>query len=337
MTETSVPLNEVADYIQAELCGIYSEAEFKSLRRIILDTYTELDPMDIHLQPDIEIDYDSYVQIKEIVTELKTFKPIQYIQGYAAFYGLYYKVNPNVLIPRPETEELADWVIKANRSKEVSILDIGTGSGCIAVTLADNIPHCEIDAIDISSEAIATAKTNAQMYKRNINFFKYDILQGHNGFNSELFKEKYDIIVSNPPYVKLSEKEKMHPNVLNYEPHIALFVDDEDPLLFYRVISDFARIKLEMGGLLFFEINETHEADVVAMLNDKGFRNVQCRPDINGKPRFARAQMKAFDRVQNNNMPQKKPIKPKPSDTKKAKAKNTESKGFFATIKGFFK
>jgi methylase of polypeptide subunit release factors len=159
-------------------------------------------------------------------------------------------------------------------------------------------------------------------------------MQGHNGFNSELFKDKYDIIVSNPPYVRMSEKEKMMPNVLNFEPHTALFVEDDDPLLYYKIIADFARIKLEMGGLLFFEINEAFEAEVIELLNDKGFRNVQSRHDINGKPRLARAQMKAFDRVQNKNIPQKtkkEPVKPV------KKTPNEPSKGFWASIKGFFK
>jgi release factor glutamine methyltransferase len=168
---------------------------------------------------------------------LKIFKPVQYVLGTTEFLGLKLKVTPAVLIPRPETEEMADWIIKSHKYNDNKILDIGTGTGCLAIALDRLMLHSQTDGIDISNEALEIAEENSYMNESIVNFFNYDILQGHNGPNSDKFKEHYDIIVSNPPYVCQSEKVDMLKTVLDYEPHIALFVDDSDPLIFYKAIQ----------------------------------------------------------------------------------------------------
>ncbi|HOK51905.1 MAG TPA: peptide chain release factor N(5)-glutamine methyltransferase, partial [Bacteroidales bacterium] len=226
-------------------------------------------------------------------------EPLQYILGSVDFMGLSLRITPAVLIPRPETEELVDWIIKTHKFNENRILDIGTGSGCIAIALDKLMVHSQTDGIDISDEALELAEENSYMNESIVNFFKYDILEGLSGENAHMFKEYYDIIVSNPPYVTESEKAMMHRNVLDYEPHVALFVEDNDPLKFYKAIADFARIKLEWGGFLYFEINPRFHKEIMEMLSLKGFRNIQLRNDINGKPRMIRAQIKLFKKGDN--------------------------------------
>ena len=299
MSDTTIKLAEVLQYMQEQIGTLYPEDEYKSIRRIIFERLTTIRPIDFHLKPQMEVSNDIVVQIKQILEELKIYKPIQYVLGTTEFLSLRLRVTPAVLIPRPETEELADWIIKTHKFNENKILDIGTGTGCLAIALDKLMVHSQTDGIDISAEALEIAEENSYMNESIVNFFHYDILKGHNAPGSENFKDNYDIIVSNPPYVCESESSEMLKNVLDYEPHLALFVDDSDPLVFFKAIADFARIKLEWGGFLYFEINPKFESNIVEMLTLKGFRSIQVKQDLHGKTRMVRAQIKLFKKGEN--------------------------------------
>lgn len=294
-----ITLAEALQYFQNEVGSLYPEPEFRSIRRILFEKLANIKAVDFHLKPQLEIPKETFEKIVATTERLKNYEPLQYILGTVDFMGLTLRITPAVLIPRPETEELVDWIIKTHKFNENRILDIGTGSGCIAIALDKLMVHSQTDGIDISDEALKLAEENSYMNESIVNFFNYDILEGLAGKNAHMFKEYYDIIVSNPPYVTESEKAEMHRNVLDYEPHIALFVDDSDPLKFYRAIADFARIKLEWGGYLYFEINPRFHKEIMEMLSLKGFRNIQLRNDINGKPRMIRAQIKLFKKGDN--------------------------------------
>ncbi|MBI4931899.1 MAG: peptide chain release factor N(5)-glutamine methyltransferase [Bacteroidetes bacterium] len=226
-------------------------------------------------------------RFKTILSQLKNHKPIQYILGHTEFYGLKIRVNKHVLIPRPETEELVEEIIENTDDKklELNILDIGTGSGCIAIALKKNLPESTVSAIDISDEALLVAKENSILNHTLINFLQADILGVNNTSTHQL--NNFDIIVSNPPYIRISEKEKMSNNVLGYEPHLALFVNDNDPLIFYTAIVDFALQNLSPDGKLYFEINEALGGEVKKLLEGKGFKNVKVKKDMSGKDRLA--------------------------------------------------
>ncbi len=295
----TITLNDTLKLIDAELGELYPELEIRSIRRIIFEQLTDIKPLDFHLKPLKEISPDIFAKITKIVDELKEYRPIQHILGTTEFLGMQMRVSPAVLIPRPETEEMADWIIKTHKFNENRILDIGTGTGCIAIALDKLMLHSQTDAIDISDEALEIAEENSFTNESIVSFFKYDIFQGHNGENSENFKDHYDLIVSNPPYITNSEKANMLRNVLDYEPHIALFVDDSDPLIYYKAIADFARIKLEWGGFLYFEINPRFEKEIVDMLTLKGYRNIQTRKDLSGKSRVIRSQIKLYKKGAN--------------------------------------
>lgn len=227
----------------------------------------------------------------QILKELNAGKPLQYILGETEFYGLVFNVNPSVLIPRPETEELVDWILNELRisdriSDKLKIIDIGTGSGCIPISLKKYLPHAEISAMDISAEGLNTAKLNAELNKINVNFIQDDIL---NPSNDQIVNSQFNMIISNPPYITFSEKDQMMPNVLDHEPHIALFVSDDDPLVFYHAIADFAINHLQKQGSLFLEINENLGQQTSNLLEEKGFNNVELRQDIRGKNRMIKA------------------------------------------------
>lgn len=274
-------MKSTIQYIDKELAGLYPPAEIEGFKRIIFETvfgwsFTEqvLKKQETILPVDFE-------RIKSVVLRLKNSEPIQYIFGETEFFGLKLKVNSSVLIPRPETEELVEWVIQSQLSENCKVLDIGTGSGCIAIAIKSRLKNAEVSGIDISIEALETARLNAIENGLEINFYPADIF---NMKNSE--GEKYDVIVSNPPYVRESEKVLMHSNVLNYEPEIALFVSDNDPLKYYRAIAIFAKGSLHENGKLFFEINENFKSEMVELLSDIGFNNIEIRKDINGKNRM---------------------------------------------------
>lgn len=229
---------------------------------------------------EVEINTSDLSKYLEILEKLKVGQPIQYILGETWFYGLPFKVTSAVLIPRPETEELVQWIVEEVKDDDKgSVLDIGTGSGCIAVALKKLLKGLDVSALDVSTEALEVAKYNASINGEVVNFIEADILT-YSGF------QKYDLIVSNPPYIKEDEKPEMHKNVLAYEPHKALFVSNENPLIFYKAIADFALKFLKPGGLLFFEINEFLAKEMVEMLDNKGFKQIKVKKDMQGKDRM---------------------------------------------------
>jgi release factor glutamine methyltransferase len=232
-------------------------------------------------------------KLLEILEQLKNGSPLQYILGETEFYDLKLKVNPSVLIPRSETEELIDWALitirEMNGETEVlKILDIGTGSGCIPISIKKYIPLADISAVDISNTALNTAKKNAELNKTEINFIEDNIL---NPIKQSLINTIYDVIISNPPYVRDSEKLEMHQNVLNHEPHTALFVPDDSALIFYDAIANFTLKNLKKNGFLFLEINENLGKETVELLIKKGFKTAELRQDMYGKDRMIKASL----------------------------------------------
>lgn len=268
-------------YIKSELAQSYPETEIQGFIKIIFDSALDFSYTDIILQKDKKLDSTEFETIKNIVKRLKSYEPIQYILSECEFYGLKLTVNPAVLIPRPETEELVQWIVKSNIELGAQILDIGTGSGCIALALKKEMVNVNVSAIDISEIVLQVAKSNAARNKLNVDFFQADILN----WRSYAWN-KYDIIVSNPPYVRISEKQLMETNVLEFEPEAALFVEDDNPLIFYATIAEFALKNLVDNGYLFFEINEYLGDEMKNMLNGLGFNTIECRKDINGKDRM---------------------------------------------------
>lgn len=224
-------------------------------------------------------------QLKKIEERLLKHEPWQYIVGEADFYGLKFKVTPAVLIPRPETEELVYWIDKTVKHlSNISILDIGTGSGCIPITLKHKLPNADITALDISQEALEIARFNAKKNNVEVKFQQLDIL------NKKARKRlgEFNIIVSNPPYIPYQEKKLMRKNVLKYEPHLALFVDNDNPTVFYHEIALFAKNHLKENGFLFFEINEFYSREIIEMLIKEGFKNIEMEKDLTGKDRMIR-------------------------------------------------
>lgn len=283
-------VKDLSAAFRSELANLYDVKEIDSLCMIAIAEITGTSSAKIKAFPELELPQEHLNAINNILTELKTGKPIQYILGHEEFYGLTFKVNPSVLIPRPETEELVDWVISSIgnvQSSGGSILDIGTGSGCIAISLKKNLPQFDVSAIDISTGALDTAMENAQLNDVNVNFIQADILN----FQFEIEHPKFEIIISNPPYVTLDDKKKMHQNVTNFEPHTALFVPENDPLVFYKAISYFASKNLEPGGLLFFEINESYGKETIELLKHKSFKTIELKKDMSGRDRMIKASL----------------------------------------------
>ena len=222
----------------------------------------------------------------EILSQLKASKPIQYILGETDFYGRTFRVNPAVLIPRPETEELVKWVVETVSTKNPSILDIGTGSGCIAISLKLELPEADVVALDISADALALAHENAALNEAAVRFIEKDVLL----MQPTDVASTFDVVVSNPPYIALSEKDSMKTNVLANEPHLALFVPNTNPLIFYERIASIAQEKLNLSGFLFFEINERFGKEVLELLVKRGFKHVELRQDLVGRDRMVKAQ-----------------------------------------------
>ena len=240
--------------------------------------------IDLALNPDFEISDEEVLKWEAIISDLKTEKPIQYSIGETWFYDSKFYVNEHTLIPRPETEELVDWIIKTHKSKDkidkLAVLDIGTGTGCIPISLKKNIPQAEVFAIDVSEEALKIAHKNAETNQVQINFILQNILE------TKDLNQNFDVIVSNPPYVRNLEKQEIKKNVLEFEPHLALFVEDTDALLFYRKIAQLALKNLTANGLLFFEINQYLGKETVELLETLGFKNVELKKDIYGNDRM---------------------------------------------------
>ena len=273
--------------INRQLSGQYPATEIDSFIHILFRHYCNMSSVEIHLQCEKKISDTIVSEIMSALDQLIKHRPIQYILGETEFYGFKFEVSPDVLIPRPETEELVDWVIhEYDKNANLSMVDIGTGSGCIAVALAACFSNADIWAIDNSESALSVAQRNACKNKVKINFFPADILKDN---TMEFHPESLDVVVSNPPYITPAEQQMMHPNVLEYEPHSALFVLADDPLIFYRLITVFASKYLKDRGRLFFEINEKYPCEVSDMLKQYNFRDITVRKDINGKWRMVSA------------------------------------------------
>jgi release factor glutamine methyltransferase len=277
-------VSDILPYFLNELLDFYPENEIKSIMYISIDFHLGLTKSGTILQSERVLKDDEISVFINIVDRLKNMEPIQYILSETKFYGLSFYTKKGILIPRPETEELVDWIIKDNQGSEKKYLDIGTGSGCIIISLAKNLKGT-FDAIDISEKSIRISEENSIKNKVNINLKKTDILC------SEL-KGEWDVIVSNPPYVLRSEKEVMNKNVLNWEPETALFVEDTDPLLFYEEISKKSLTVLRKNGYLYFEINENFGNETIKLLEEIGFVNIELKKDINGKDRMIKAMCK---------------------------------------------
>ena len=273
-----------AEFIK-NLTSVYDAAEAESFFYIILESKKNLKRLDLALKPDLEFSVNEITVFRALELNLKNEIPVQYLLGTTSFYDLNFEVNKNVLIPRPETEELVDWIVQDNKKSEnsIKILDIGTGSGCIAISLAKNIPNSKITAIDISEKALKIAQKNAIKNNVAVTFLKKNILKISN------LEQIFDIIVSNPPYVRNLEKNEIKKNVLDYEPHLALFVDDDDALIFYRTIATLALKNLSENGRLYFEINQFLGLETVQLLEKLGYKNIELRKDIYGNDRMIKA------------------------------------------------
>lgn len=274
-------LKEYKNNFTQELSSFYDQQEIESFFFIVLQAFHEMKRVDLALNPTFELDGMQLLQWETVLSQLKEHKPIQYILGETEFYGLPFYVNENTLIPRPETEELVDWIIKENsKGKELKILDVGTGTGCIAISLAKNLPNAKVFAMDVSEKALEVAQKNAKRNGVEVEFLHQSILEVDD------LKHSFDIIVSNPPYVRNLEKEEIKKNVLDYEPHLALFVEDNDALLFYRKISELATKNLSEKGQLYFEINQYLGIEMLALLEKLNFQNIELRKDIYGNDRM---------------------------------------------------
>jgi len=285
-----VEIRQIVEEIRRQLTGLYPETEIESFARILFRYYLGLTPTQIHLSHDHELPDRVEMQIRKAVDDLKKYRPIQYIIGETEFYGLNFELTPDVLIPRPETEELTDWIIhEYRRDATLSMVDIGTGSGCIAVALASHFHNASVWATDISEAALNVAQRNAQKNRVSVNFLLKDVL---NDDPTEFEHGCFDMIVSNPPYITPSERQYLQPNVLEYEPHCALFTPDNEPLIFYKRIAEFGLKCLKDKGRIFFEINEAYSAETADILKQYDYTNIIPRKDINGKWRMIAATLK---------------------------------------------
>ena len=277
-------LKQYKNHFFEALKSVHDVNEIESFFFILIEYFHNLKRIDLALNPDFEISDEEVLKWEAIISDLKTEKPIQYSIGETWFYDSKFYVNEHTLIPRPETEELVDWIIKTHKSKDkidkLAVLDIGTGTGCIPISLKKNIPQAEVFAIDVSEEALKIAHKNAETNQVQINFILQNILE------TEDLNQNFDVIVSNPPYVRNLEKQEIKKNVLAFEPHLALFVEDTDALLFYRKIAQLALKNLTANGLLFFEINQYLGKETVELLETLGFKNVELKKDIYGNDRM---------------------------------------------------
>jgi release factor glutamine methyltransferase len=290
----NVKIKDYRTHFTQQLLPICDSGEAESFFYLILEEKQKLKRIDLALNPDLTFSTDEIQVWNTIVEQLQLEIPIQYLLGKTSFYGLDFEVNSNVLIPRPETEELVDWIVQSTRHevrdtksddvrRRIKILDIGTGSGCIAVSLAKNIPNAQLFAIDVSKKALATAQKNAEINAVEVTLIERNILE------TEDLEQQFDIIVSNPPYVRELEKKEIKKNVLDNEPHLALFVKDNDALVFYKKIAELAQKNLSQNGELFFEINQYLGEEMMELLEKMEFKNIELRKDIYGNDRMIKA------------------------------------------------
>ncbi len=275
-------LKQAIEQLNSGLAGVAEPREVQAMIRIICEDVFNYDPVDVALRQESELPDFAAERISDIISRLRRHEPLQYIVGTALFHGHKFKVTPAVLIPRPETEQLVDLIVDENTASDLRVLDMGTGSGCIAISLARALKFAQVDAFDISQDAIAVARENAADLKVKVRLFQSDMLAPQPA-------ARYDIIVSNPPYICWSERESMDRNVLDYEPGQALFVPDNDPLLFYKAIAPYAAQSLEPGGRLYLEINQRFGNEVKRLLEDCGLDEVRIIEDSFGRVRFAAA------------------------------------------------
>jgi len=283
-------INKFRDYFNKTLKKLYPTSEIDTFLFLILEEYLNFKRIDVVLKSNFEISPEDLTLLKSSTKLLEQEVPIQYILGKTEFYGFPFILNEHVLIPRPETEELVTSVLNKisklerlhpiEKEKKLKILDIGTGSGCIPISLKRSLPFAEITAIDIANEALIIAQKNASLNKVNINFIQQNILK------TTGLDDIYDIIISNPPYVRVSEKIEIKNNVLKNEPHLALFVEDNNPLIFYSKIAELAKSHLTKNGTLFFEINQYLGKETVELIKLKGFNKIQLKKDIFGHDRI---------------------------------------------------
>ncbi|WP_181899426.1 peptide chain release factor N(5)-glutamine methyltransferase [Flagellimonas nanhaiensis] len=283
-------LSEIKTIFHKELDGIYASEEVDSFFYRTIEHYLGLERFVLVLQPNFTITKQQEQPLFETLAQLKLEKPIQYILGKTYFMDFELAVNEDVLIPRPETEELVQWVLEdfqVEHGQDLKVLDVGTGSGCIAIALASNLSNAKVHTLDVSKSALKVAQQNAKDNKVEVDFVEGNILEP----STIKFEPKFDIIVSNPPYVRELEKEEINTNVKDFEPELALFVPDEDPLKFYRAIVDFAKGNLKKGGKLYFEINQYLSKEMNALLEAHNFSEIELRKDIFGNYRMVKAEL----------------------------------------------
>lgn len=280
-------LKEIKTLFRNELKGLYPRPEITRLIDMVLEEVLELPRVNLRIEDEREIRESDLAVLKSVLEGLKQEKPVQYLLGRAWFYDMQLKVNPSVLIPRPETEELVHWIIDEQDGLPEGIIDLGTGSGCIAIALAKEFPNSKVYGVDVDVKALNLAQENAKLTGADIDFYLFDILK-----DESLGFQKYEIMVSNPPYVTEEDGRYMQKNVLENEPHKALFAPGVDPLIFYRRIVDLADGHLRAGGRLYFEINERFGAEIRSFLMDRGYHDVVLRKDLNGKDRMIKARKK---------------------------------------------
>lgn len=276
-------IKKTISYIKSELKELYPLNEINSFINLIFEKFLNYSRSKLHIVQDQTLSEDIYNAILAVTEELKLQKPIQYILKEAHFYDLKFTVSTDVLIPRQETEELVDWIIKENSNQKIKILDIGTGSGCIAISLAKNLHKATVFASDVSSKALDMAIENSKSNNIALNFLQFDILNPESWPN-----ETFDIIVSNPPYVTEKEKNLMQKNVLDFEPELALFVSDNSPLIFYDKIIDFGKKHLNPNGKIYFEINEAFGKETALLFQENNYKDISLKKDLNGKDRMLR-------------------------------------------------
>lgn len=286
-------LHDFRSQFNKTLSELYPKTEIDAFFFRLIEDKLDLQLIDVFTKPNFQIISEKLQEMNLVLQGLKKEEPIQYILGKTTFYDLPFVVNKSVLIPRPETEELISWVIneleekrkKTKGEEPILLLDIGTGSGCIPISIKKNLPSAKVTAIDVSKEALQIAEQNAALNKVDVSFIERDILK------TEKLDDKYDIIVSNPPYVRELEKKEMKNNVLNNEPHLALFVSDDNPLIFYSKIAELAKNHLTKNGFLFFEINQYLANETEKMLLEKGFLTIEVKKDLFGNARMIKCKL----------------------------------------------
>lgn len=283
-------LKEIKTIFHNELDEIYGSTEVSNFFYLLIEHYLNLERFVLALEPNLIVSKEEESPLFRALSKLKLQEPIQHIIGKTHFMDLEFIVNKNVLIPRPETEELVRWILEEvkNKNSKLRILDIGTGSGCIAISLAKHFPEAKVFGLDISEEALTVAKENAKLNEVDITFFEGDIFELELELELEL---EFDVIVSNPPYVREQEKKEMHKNVLNNEPILALFVPDEEPLRFYEKITQLARKTLSENGVLYFEINQYLGKETMQLLKNHNFTEIELKQDIFGNDRMLKGKL----------------------------------------------